>query len=477
MLEDGVVKYIADDCEIKLSIPIVRKYLVSGDASKVTDKEIVAFIQLCRYQKLNPYLREAYLIKYENEATLVVGKDLFTKRAARNPVCGGWEAGVIVRKGDGSIESRRGCLVLDGEELRGGWAKVHRKGWETPLEISVNLHEYIRYNRNGNVQKNWKTMSPTMIRKVALVQALREAFPEDFKGLYSIEEMPIPEDVDLPENPVSVSGCVQKLKSSGLSGEKATNQSAGQSSAAATSQPSAAPNQEADIASDGVQVVEGAAVVQEAVVVIGKMDNSEICNGYLFRTAMESGKVILIGMPQERSGQFAKIPGGRKCRVINLRPVEVVLRSEVLSKHKEAAKFVVEDVQLVGQAQTPPAPPKPAEKPAEVEVESGKPELTNAVLKLGQRVNSEKVAGYLFRTALLQKGNGKVALIGVPEASSDEFASLEGGKNYIAQKLVPIKLNVGFSGPLAAYRKEHEKYLLAEGAIELDKLDKTVRAS
>ncbi len=28
-----------------------------------------------------------------------------------------------------------------------------------------------------------------MIRKVALVQALREAFPEEFQGLYSAEEM------------------------------------------------------------------------------------------------------------------------------------------------------------------------------------------------------------------------------------------------------------------------------------------------
>ena len=28
-----------------------------------------------------------------------------------------------------------------------------------------------------------------MIRKVALVQALREAFPEDFEGLYSPEEI------------------------------------------------------------------------------------------------------------------------------------------------------------------------------------------------------------------------------------------------------------------------------------------------
>ena len=42
-----------------------------------------------------------------------------------------------------------------------------------------------------------------MIRKVALVQSLREAFPEDFAGLYdqsemgldSIDETPVPQDV------------------------------------------------------------------------------------------------------------------------------------------------------------------------------------------------------------------------------------------------------------------------------------------
>jgi hypothetical protein len=38
---------------------------------------------------------------------------------------------------------------------------------------------------------NWKVMPGTMIRKVALVQSLREAFPDEFGGMYSPEEMPI----------------------------------------------------------------------------------------------------------------------------------------------------------------------------------------------------------------------------------------------------------------------------------------------
>ena len=56
-------KYIADDVKLP-SIPLVRKYLVSGDASKVTGRKSWLLFSY-RYQKLNPYLREAYLIKYE----------------------------------------------------------------------------------------------------------------------------------------------------------------------------------------------------------------------------------------------------------------------------------------------------------------------------------------------------------------------------------------------------------------------------
>jgi uncharacterized protein CbrC (UPF0167 family) len=35
----------------------------------------------------------------------------------------------------------------------------------------------------------WKTMPATMIRKVAIVQALREAFPETLSGMYSEDEI------------------------------------------------------------------------------------------------------------------------------------------------------------------------------------------------------------------------------------------------------------------------------------------------
>lgn len=191
---------------VKLNPTIVRKYLVSGNSELVTDTEIIMFIQLCRYQGLNPFMREAYLIKYSSSdpATLVVGKDTFTKRAGAIQECGGFNAGVIVsRKIEGKVEiaKRTGALVMQGEELVGGWGRAYRKGWQEAVEIEVSLKEYMRYNKQGEPTKSWREMPATMIRKVALVQVLRETFAEHYANMYAPEEMSI-DDSKLPQEPV-----------------------------------------------------------------------------------------------------------------------------------------------------------------------------------------------------------------------------------------------------------------------------------
>ena len=61
-MDELAVKYEANGQEITLTKDDVKKYLVSGDASKVTDKELKMFLELCKAQGLNPFLREAYLI-------------------------------------------------------------------------------------------------------------------------------------------------------------------------------------------------------------------------------------------------------------------------------------------------------------------------------------------------------------------------------------------------------------------------------
>jgi phage recombination protein Bet len=200
--EKVLMEYDTDHGKVKLSPGIVRRYLVSGKAELVSDTEIVMFMQLCRYQGLNPFLREAYLIKYSQNdpATIVTGKDTFTKRAASIKECEGYNAGVIIKTGAG-LERRKGSAVLDGEALVGGWADVFRSGWKEPLHAEVSMKEYQRTKADGTPVRSWAMMPATMIRKVALVQALREAFPDKFQGLYSPEEMPV-DGSKLDEKPV-----------------------------------------------------------------------------------------------------------------------------------------------------------------------------------------------------------------------------------------------------------------------------------
>ena len=178
-----LVEYEANGELIKLSPNMIKKYLVSGGGN-VTDGEVTMFMSLCRYQHLNPFLKEAYLIKYgsNSPATIVTGKDVFTKRADANPNYKGKKAGIIIQKNDGSVEEREGTMVLPEEKLVGGWAKIFIKNKEQEQQ-SVSFDEYAGRKKDGTLNAQWSDKPATMIRKVAVVQALREAFPDRFQGL------------------------------------------------------------------------------------------------------------------------------------------------------------------------------------------------------------------------------------------------------------------------------------------------------
>lgn len=197
MSKELMVKYETNGQEITLTQSDVKNFLVTGDADKVTDKELKLFLELCKAQKLNPFLREAYLIKFGNDANIITGKDVFLKRARANESFRGFKAGIIVQSERG-IEKREGTFYLKGQEnLVGGWASIYIKDWDVPFDHTVVLSEF----NKGTA--TWKNMPATMIRKVALVQALREAFPEDYQGLYDSSEMGVNEEV-LPSREIGL---------------------------------------------------------------------------------------------------------------------------------------------------------------------------------------------------------------------------------------------------------------------------------
>ena len=201
----GMVEYMAGDEQVKITPAMVKKYLVNGGGN-VTDEEIVMFLSLCRYQHLNPFTREVYLIKYGDRqaATMVVGKDVHLKRAKRHSEFAGLQAGIIIQGKDGGCYDREGTFYGPEEKLVGGWARVYIKGWDVQLYNSVNLAEYIGKKSNGEINGQWASKPATMIRKVAIVQALREAFPEDTAGMYVQEEIPAAQEVRLDEAAVVI---------------------------------------------------------------------------------------------------------------------------------------------------------------------------------------------------------------------------------------------------------------------------------
>ncbi|OOV78868.1 phage recombination protein Bet [Mammaliicoccus fleurettii] len=173
---------------VKLSPGIIKKYLVRGN-KEVNDQEIMMFLSLCKYQKLNPFLNEAYLVKFGGDAQIIVGKEAFMKRAESNAKYKGIEAGIIVERNN-ELHEIEGAVKLKNDILIGGWAKVYRADRDIPVVSKVSVEEY------DKKQSTWKQMPLTMIRKTAIVNALREAFPENLGAMYTEEESNHPINVN-----------------------------------------------------------------------------------------------------------------------------------------------------------------------------------------------------------------------------------------------------------------------------------------
>ncbi len=178
-----MVKYETAFGEVAITADDVKKYLVRGNGN-VTDQEIKLFMELCKYQRLNPFVGEAYAIKFGSDFQLVVGYETYKRRAEENPTYSGRKSGIVVLRGNEVLQKEGTCLY-PGEQLIGGWCRVFRtKGKEREETYKeVGLTEY------DKGQANWKTKPCTMIEKVAVSQALRAAFPRDYEGLYTVEEV------------------------------------------------------------------------------------------------------------------------------------------------------------------------------------------------------------------------------------------------------------------------------------------------
>ena len=184
MIMNEIVKFESDSgASVELTAQDIKSYVCEN----ATDKEVGLFLAHCAAHKLDPIgSKDAYLVKYGSApASIITGYQVFNRRARNFPDYAGIRSGVVTLKPNGQVQHKQGSAVypdIDGK-LLGGWAEVYVKGWQAPAYVEVSMSDY------STGKSNWSKMPGVMIEKVAKASAWRLAYPSEFSGMYTAEEM------------------------------------------------------------------------------------------------------------------------------------------------------------------------------------------------------------------------------------------------------------------------------------------------
>lgn len=164
-MEAQKIYEVAKKEDFPLSVTDVKKFI----APNATDKELFMFMGIAKSYGLNPMKREIHFVKYGNSpASIIVGYETYLKRAERTGMLDGWKCWI---EKDGIGEK----AVIE----------IKRKDQSVPIRWEVYRSEFDRQ------QSTWKAMPTFMLKKVAIAQGFRLAFPGDLGGMpYIPEEMP-----------------------------------------------------------------------------------------------------------------------------------------------------------------------------------------------------------------------------------------------------------------------------------------------
>lgn len=199
---------------------------VRKDGSEVTEKLLLEYLEslnqnLTQAQRrqflavagtfgLNPWKREVYAVTYNDaksgttNMSIVTGYETYLKRAEMNPNYDGFSVefrGGIKRERvtqQGKFgEYTKEVVVPDGDFSC--VCTVFRKDRNHPVVEEVFFDEFNQGNRM------WKEKPRLMLKKVAIANAFRKAFPVEFGGMpYTPDELPDRTAVDSPETPEGV---------------------------------------------------------------------------------------------------------------------------------------------------------------------------------------------------------------------------------------------------------------------------------
>lgn len=170
----------------------VNKELIESYFKTMTenlnDKQRAEFMAVCVQQNLNPFKREIYAVNYNSKMNIIVGYEVYLKRAEMCPTFDGYDTEFVTEAND------LACIC-----------RVYRKDRNHPTCSKVFLKEYT------SGKNLWGTKPKCMLEKVAIATAFRRCFPNDFNGIpYMKEEL---EQSFTPSEPQKVEAEIVEHKS------------------------------------------------------------------------------------------------------------------------------------------------------------------------------------------------------------------------------------------------------------------------
>jgi hypothetical protein len=195
--------------KVRITFDEVMYFIARGQPNPPSEREGLHFLAFCGHYRANPYLSEAFLIKYSvnHPAAFVLGVSFYEKCAQIEPTFRGYTSGIILRRKDPmkltdstlatlidkgiittitdlpivmrslEFEEPEGCFVPPGAECLGAWCAPMIQD-RVVTRWRVNLDRWIKYKGTGADRvptKIWSENAPDQIHKVAISQGLRHA--------------------------------------------------------------------------------------------------------------------------------------------------------------------------------------------------------------------------------------------------------------------------------------------------------------
>jgi phage recombination protein Bet len=149
----------------KVAEKTIKDFLFSTK-TRLTEEQQTLFITIAKEFNLNPFKREIHAVGFGNSFTCVTGYQVYIARAEATGLLDGWEC----------------SLIKEGDKILGAEITIYRKDWTHPFSWKISFTDFVKQ------QANWKTMPGFMIKKVAIGQGFRFAFPNELGNMPYLQE-------------------------------------------------------------------------------------------------------------------------------------------------------------------------------------------------------------------------------------------------------------------------------------------------